>query len=303
MSIRTYGSHRVEVRNLDKVFFSQASITKGDLVDYYERIAKWMIPHVEGRPLSLERFPDGIDGESFFQKQTPDYFPDWVTTVSVPIKGKGGSQSQIVCDEQATLVYLANQACITPHIWLSRSDRLDVPDRMVFDLDPPGNDFAPVRAAARHTRALLSELGLESYVMLTGSKGAHVLVPLRRENGFDRVRRLARGIAARLARANPENLTTAQRKEERGKRLFLDTTRNAYGQTTVAPYAVRARPSASVATPIDWDELGTTDPSDFTIRSVFRRLAQKEDPWRDLARHAQAINEPEEKLAELEASA
>lgn len=298
MTERKYGRHIVELSNLDKTLFPDAGLTKGDLIDYYERVSEWMLPHMKERPLSLERFPDGIDGEGFYQKETPDYFPDWITTASIPIKGDGGSQSQVVCDQTATLVYLANQACITPHIWLSRRDELDVPDRMVLDLDPPGTEFEPVRSAARRMRARLEELGLNAYLMLTGSKGAHVVVPLRRDADFDRVRTLAQAVARSLAEEYPDELTVEQRKNKRGDKVFLDTARNAYGQTTVTPYAVRARPGAPVATPIDWEELdasGLTS-SRYTVENLFRRLSQKGDPWEGIAHRGQTLTEAEKKL-------
>lgn len=284
MTTRTYGNRQVELSNLDKIFFPEVGLTKEDLIDYYERIAGIMVPHMKGRPLSLQRFPDGVDGEGFYQKETPDYFPDWITTASIPIRGEGGSQSQVICDNEATLVYLANQACITPHVWLSRHDRLDVPDRMIFDLDPPSEGFEPVRDVARRLRGLLEELGLRSWLMLTGSRGAHVVVSLRRGPNFDAVRSLAQDIAGHLAAGRPEEITIAQRKAKRGDRIFLDTARNAYGQTTVAPYAVRARPDAPVAAPLQWDELGASDLTSarYTIKNIFRRLSQKDDPWSDI---------------------
>jgi bifunctional non-homologous end joining protein LigD len=301
MTTRTYGNRQVELSNLDKVLFPTAGLTKGDLIDYYERVADVMVPHMKGRPLSLQRFPDGVDGEGFYQKETPDYFPDWITTASVPLRGEGGSQSQVICDDKATLVYLADQACITPHVWLSRHDRLDVPDRMIFDLDPPGDDFAAVRDVARRLRDLLEELGLKSRLMLTGSRGAHVVVSLRRGPDFDEVRSLAQNIAGHLADARPEEITIAQRKKKRGARLFLDTARNAYGQTTVAPYAVRARPEATVAAPLEWDELGASDLSSsrYTIKNIFRRLSQKEDPWSDIGRGGASIGGATDKLERL----
>ncbi len=299
MPIRIYGGVRVELTNLDKVFFPHAGLTKGDLVDYYARVADWLIPRVTDRPLTLERYPDGIEGEGFFQKRAPDSFPDWIPTVPVRIRGEGGSQSQVVCNDKATLVYLANLACITPHMWLSRRDHLDQPDRMILDLDPPSDDFAPVRDVARAARRLLDRLALRSYVMLTGSKGAHVVVPLRRHWDFDRVRNVARAIAERLAAAEPERLTVEQRKEKRGDRVFLDTGRNAYGQTAVAPYAVRARPGAPVATPIDWDELSGSTSSSYNVKNLFRRLSQKSDPWREIDGDAQTLTDAESRLKEL----
>jgi len=298
MSTRTYGKDRVELSNLEKVFFPADGITKGDVVEYYERIAETMVPHMQGRPLSLQRFPDGLDGEGFYQKETPDYFPDWITTASVPLRGEGGSQSQVICDKKSTLVYLANQACLTPHIWLSRRDRLDVPDRMIFDLDPPSDDFGPVREAARHLKGLLEEIELTPFLMLTGSKGAHVVVPLRRGPSFERVRTLAQAIASHAAKRRPDDLTTARRKKKRGDRVFLDTARNAYAQTAVTPYAIRARPGAPVATPLDWGEIGASGLSSrrYTVSNIFRRLSQKVDVWRDIDRHAAGIERPEERI-------
>jgi bifunctional non-homologous end joining protein LigD len=169
---------------------------------------------------------------------------------------------------------------------------------MIFDLDPPSDDFAPVRDVARRLRDLLEELDLNSWLMLTGSRGAHVVVPLRRGPAFDEVRSLAQNIAGHLADARPEEITVAQRKKKRGDRVFLDTARNAYGQTTVAPYAVRPRPEATVAAPLEWDELAASDltSSRYTIKNIFRRLSQKEDPWSDIGRAGVSLGGAADKL-------
>ncbi|NIR43391.1 MAG: ATP-dependent DNA ligase [Gemmatimonadetes bacterium] len=297
---RTYGRNTVELSKLDKVLFPADGLTKGDLIDYYEGVYDVTSPHLENRPLTLQRFPDGIGNDGFYQKETPDYFPDWIDRARIDVKG-GGSQEQVLCNKKATLVYLANQACITPHIWLSRADRIERPDRMIFDLDPPGDDFGPVRTAARRFRDLLRDLELEPHLMLTGSSGAHVVVPLRREAEFDEVRKFAQLAADTLARRHPDDLTTEQRKAKRGDRVFLDTARNAYGQTAVAPYSVRARDGAPVATPIDWDELGDSDmhPQRYTIRNLNRRLAQRDDPWAHINRHAVGVGALRESLERL----
>ena len=176
-----------------KVLFPEDGITKADLIRYYRRIAPRMLPHLRNRPAALERYPDGIDQPGFFQKATPSYYPRWIRTVSV--KKVGGSVEHVVCDDVATLVYLANQACVTPHVWLSRADKLDRPDRMVFDLDPSDERFEPVKATAQSLRELLELLGLPAYLKTTGSRGLHVVVPLRRREGFDAVRDLARVLA------------------------------------------------------------------------------------------------------------
>lgn len=299
MSSRRYGSITFETSNEDKVFFSDPEITKGDLIDYYGRIASQMLPLVKERPLMMHRFPDGIDGKDFYHKEVPDYFPDWIDTVSV--KKEEGTITHVVCNKQATLVYLADQACITPHIWLSRQDRIHNPDRLIFDLDPPGDDFSPVRKAAFGLRELLEELGLASFPMTTGSRGLHLVVPLDRREDFDAVRRFARRVAETLAGRHPDELTVESRKNKRGNRLFLDTARNAYAQTAVAPYSIRARPEAPVATPLDWQELKDSELSarSYTMANIFRRLGSKDDPWQGLNRRGRSLGRARRKLEKL----
>lgn len=294
------GRHTIETSNTDKTMFPDAGITKGDLIDYYKEIAGTMMKYVEGRPVSMHRFPDGITGEDFYQKEVPDYFPDWIHTVSVKVK-EGGKQNQVTIENAATLVYLANQACITPHVWLSKSDHLDRPDRMIFDLDPPADDFDAVRHGARAFRDLLDELGLHSFVMTTGSRGLHVLVPLDGKQDFDTVRQFASDAARLLADRNPKRFTTESRKNKRRGRLFLDYLRNSYAQTAVPPYAARARTGAPVAAPLDWDEVGLSDlnPRKYTIKNIFRRLSRKQDPWSGMMRHASSLKEPRKRLDNL----
>lgn len=285
----------IEFSNLDKVFFPDEGLTKGDVVSYYEKIADTMLPHVRDRLLSMERFPDGIGGEGFYQKETPDYFPDWIRTEEV--EKEGGTNCQVVVEEAATLVYLAQQATLTFHAWPSRADRPRHPDRMVFDFDPPGSDwegaFAEVRRAARELRDVLEELGLTPYVMTSGSKGLHVHVPLDRSAEFSTVKAVARRASELLAARHPDRLTTEVRKRKRSGRVFIDYLRNEYAQTAVAPYSLRARPGAPVATPLAWDELsrGGMGPRRYTLRNLFRRLARTEDPWRDLDRNAAAVDD------------
>jgi bifunctional non-homologous end joining protein LigD len=206
-----------------------------------------------------------------------------------------------VCNEAATLVYLANQACITPHSWLSRRDKLNQPDLMVFDIDTPTNDFEPVRDATRTLCELLDDLELPCFLQTTGSKGIHIAVPLKRHQDFDEVRAFARDIADLLAKRHPKQLTVEQRKDKRGARVFLDTNRNAYGQTMVTPYSVRPRPGAPVATPIERDELddGALRSDRYTISSIFRRLGQRMDPWGGLRKHAVTLSSSRDRLADI----
>jgi bifunctional non-homologous end joining protein LigD len=295
------GDRTVKVSSLDKVFFPDAGLTKGDVIDYYRRIAGTMIPHTRGRPVTMHRYPDGIDGKDFYQKEVPNYFPGWITRVSVPVEEEGGEeQPQVVCDDAATLVYLANQASIPIHVWLSCVDNLDHPDKMIFDLDPPG-DFETVRRGAKALREMLEEVGLVPFVMTTGSRGLHVVVPLDRRADFDTTRKFARDLAQVLVRREPERYTVEMSKKERGDRLFLDYLRNSYAQHGVAPYSVRALPGAPVATPLDWHELSDKelDSQSYTIQNIFRRLGQKEDPWKDFRDHARSIEEARDELDQM----
>lgn len=286
MSHRRYGPYSFETAHENKLFFPAAGLTKGDLINYYEKIAETMLPYIKERPLVMQRLPDGIDGKDFFQKQVPDYFPDWIARQSVA--KEGGEVCHAIVNNAATLAYLADQGCITPHIWLSRRDQLNHPDRMILDLDPPGDDFAPVRHAAQRARTLCEELKLPVYVMTTGSRGLHLVVPLECSQTFDQVREFAQWLAKVLAEKHPDALTTAIRKRDRGARIYLDVARNAYGQHGVAPYAVRARAGAPVATPLSWDEVDkTTLAADkYSIQTIFRRLGQKGDPWQGLQKNA-----------------
>lgn len=286
-----FGKYSFEPSNLDKVLFPGAGITKEGLIDYYSRVSEYMLPHLKGRPLAMHRFPDGIDGKAFFQKEIPDYFPDWVDRVEVERKEEGPID-MVVAENQATLAYLGNQACIAIHIWLGRRDKLNQPDKMIFDLDPPKGRFDLVVKAARALRKRLEEeRGLPAFVMTTGSKGLHVVVPLRPKALFDEVREYARAVSEALAEAHPDEFTTETRKDKRKGRLFLDYLRNAYGQHSIAPYSVRAIEGAPVATPLEWDELSglDRDAQAYTIKNIFRRLGQKGCPWKGMWRKAPAL--------------
>lgn len=293
------GRFTVETSNEDKILFPDDKITKGDLIEYYQRIAETLLPYVKQRPLTMKRFPDGIDGESFFQKEIGDYFPDWMDRATV--KKEGGKVTHVICNNAAVLVYLANQACIEPHVWLSRKDKPNHPDQLIIDLDPSGEDFASVCFAARAVRVLFDDLDLESFVKTTGSRGAHVLVPLDRSENFDAVRKFAQDAARLLAARHPDKLTIETRKAKRRGRLLLDTARNAYAQTAIAPYAVRAKPGAPVATPVDWDELGNAklDAQRYNIKNVFQRLGKKSDPWKDLSRLGRSLDDARRRLNQI----
>ncbi len=298
-NVRT-GGHTIRVSRPEKELFPDDGITKWDLVEYYRSVSRRVIPQLRGRPLMMERHPDGIGGKPLMQKNAPDYFPDWVRRAVLP--KEGGEVTHVVCDDTATLLYLADQACVTPHRWLSRADRPDHPDRLVFDLDPPSSGesgFEEVRWTARRCCGLLGELGLPGLLMTTGSRGLHVIVPLDRRADFDTVRAFARDAADLLAARHPDRLTTEPRKAKRRGRLYLDTQRNAYAQTAVSPYGVRARPGAPVATPIDARELDDPElrADRWTLRTVGERLA--DDPWARTDTRGRSLRGPRERLKRL----
>ncbi|WP_327287206.1 non-homologous end-joining DNA ligase [Streptomyces sp. NBC_01198] len=280
-TIRT-GGRSVRINRPGKVLFPDDGLTKADLAAYYRTVARRMLPHLRARPLTLERRPGGIGEHGFYQKDTPAHVPEWVHRVELP--KEGGTVTYTVCDDTPTLMYLADQACVTLHRFLSRADHADRPDRLVIDLDPPHDDFAPVRSAAVRVRGLLGELELPSTVMTTGSSGVHIVIPLDAAAGFDDVRAFARDAAELLAARHPDSLSAEARKDARRGRLYLDVQRNGYGQTAVAPYSVRPLAGAPVAAPIAWDDI--EDPEltarRWTVATVEDLL--KTDPWRGAPR-------------------
>jgi bifunctional non-homologous end joining protein LigD len=293
------GGRQIEITHPDKPYFpGRPPITKQQLVAYYVAVAPTMLPYLRARPVTLQRFPDGIGGAGFFQKEVSDWYPKWIHRATVP--KEGGSVTHALVEDAATLAYLTGQGCITPHVWLSRMDRPHHPDRLIFDLDPP-KSFEQARTAARLLHDLLSQLGLASFVMTTGSRGLHVLVPLDRAADFQRVRAFAQEVAGHLAERHPDGLTTEARIAKRGHRLYLDTTRNAYAQTGVAPYAVRAKPGAPVATPLRWTELDDAGlgSRSHTLKTVPERLAREGDPWSGIALRRQGIRVAAKRLARL----
>lgn len=283
------GRVNVEVTNPDRILFPRSKITKGDLITYYHRMAPHILPYIKNHPLTMHRYPQGIDQEGFYQKNAGEYFPAWVETVAIK-KEDGTPVHYVVANNQATLTYLANQACITPHVWLSKKDKLTIPDRMIFDLDPAHSsvNFKHLAQTALQLRHVFTQLSIPTYVTTTGSHGLHVYIPLKRKASFDDIRAVAHTIGELLVAANPKMLTMEVRKEKRGQKIFIDTLRNAYGATAAAPYAVRAHEHAPVATPLHWDEL--TDKKltaqTYTINNIFKRINSIDDPWKNMLNDA-----------------
>ncbi|WP_434599110.1 non-homologous end-joining DNA ligase [Streptomyces sp. A5-4] len=294
------GRRTVRIHRPAKVLFPDCGLTKADVADYYRRMAAFMVPQLRGRPLMLERHPDGVGGPRFMQKDTPDHYPRWVRRVTVD--KEGGTVTHAVCDDSATLVFLADQACLTFHRWLSRADRLRLPDRLVFDLDPPGEDFPAVREAAWRLGELLDQLGLPSALMTTGSKGLHVVLPLNGHTSFDEARDFAKEVAHVLADRRPDELTTAVRRKARGDRLYLNVQRNGYAQTAVAPWSIRPGPGAPVAAPVSWEQLEDKELTArrWAVTDTDDVLAQaRGSPWSGLPARGRALGPARRRLAAL----
>src|SRR3954463_14947407 len=283
------GRRTVGISHPDKVLFPQAGLTKRDLARHYEAVAPAMLPYVSERPLALQAFPSGIEQHGFFMKAVPDYFPEWVDRVTVP--KRGGTVTHALANDAATLVYLAGQNVVTLHTWLSKADEPAQPDRLIVDFDPSGGGFADVRAAAREAGHRLRDAGLAAYAMVTGSRGIHVVCPIKRGPSFGEVHGYARALAEAMVEANPRRLTLEWKKVDRGKRIYIDVNRIAYAQHAVAPYGVRARDKAPVAMPIHWEELGDRGlrPDRWTVKTAAARIASEGDPWKGMMRRARKL--------------
>ncbi|HWK27260.1 MAG TPA: non-homologous end-joining DNA ligase [Solirubrobacter sp.] len=280
----------VTLSHPDKVLFEADGITKAELAEHYARVADLMLPHTRDRPMNLWRYNRGIGHDVVVQQALPKGAPDWVARCEVP-RRKGGDIVHAMINDAATLRWLAQLNCITPHVWNARCDRRDRPDRIVFDLDPSDDDFTAVREAALVTADVLRDLGLVPFAKVTGSRGIHILAPLQRTRTADEVRAAAGAIAERIAAERPDTLTTFWRKDKREGRILVDVARNTYGQTIVAPYAVRALPGAPVAMPVQWEEVedAALRPRQFTLRGLEARL-KAGDPWADLPAHARRLS-------------
>jgi bifunctional non-homologous end joining protein LigD len=272
----------------DKVLFPGDGITKGELAAYYEMVASAMLPHIRGRPITMERFQRGIGEKGFFQKDVSKGFPEWLQRAAVP--KKGGTVHHPIVEDTRSLLWLANQNSITPHVWASRVPDLWHPDICVFDLDPAEEQPEVLRAAALALRDLLRELKLESWVKTSGSKGFHIVVPLDGGAHFGDVGRFANAVGSLMVRRDPKHLTQEFSKTDRAGRMLVDTGRNAYHATFAAPYAVRARPGAPVSAPCTWEELQSgAGPRSFTLRGMTARLAKAGDLWSDMLTCEQSL--------------
>jgi bifunctional non-homologous end joining protein LigD len=283
----------------DKVLFPEDGITKGELAAYYEAAAPVILPHLRGRPVTMERYPSGIGSKGFWQKDVSRGFPEWLERVKVPKKG-GAVHHPLATDARA-LLWMANQNSITLHVWPSRVPALLRPDLCLFDLDPAGDDPEAARAATLDVRALLTEVGLRSWIKTTGSKGFHVAVPLDGTADFEEVGAFAHRAGAVLVKRHPQRLTQEFLKADRGGRVLVDTGRNGWSATFAAAYTVRARAGAPVSAPCTWSEVerGEVGPRSFTLPSMAGRLAAVGDLWSDLPASGQSLREPMDRLRRL----
>ncbi len=283
----------------EKVMFPDDGITKGDLASYYETIAPVMLPHITGRPITMERYPAGIGKKGFWQKDVSKGFPEWLERVKVP-KKDGVVHHPVITDERS-LLWVTNQNTITQHVWISRVPDLFYPDICVFDLDPSTDDVAAVRGAATGLRDLLAELGLPSWVKTSGSKGFHIVVPLDGKSQMDEVARFADAVGRLFVSLAPDHLTQEFAKVDRKGRIYVDTGRNGYSATFAAAYTVRAKPGAPVSAPCTWDELekGSVTPTSFTLRNLPARIKKRGDLWADMLSKKPSLKRPIEKLKKM----
>jgi bifunctional non-homologous end joining protein LigD len=283
----------------EKVLFPDDGITKGDLAAYYETIAPVLVPHLAGRPVTMERYPAGIGAKGFWQKDVSKGFPEWLQRVEVP--KKDGVVHHPVITDTRSLLWVTNQNTITQHVWTSRMPDLNRPDLCVFDLDPSVDDIAAVRAAATNLRDLLEELGLPSWIKTSGSKGFHIVVPLDGKSDMGVAARFANAVGTLLVSRAPDRLTQEFSKADRGGRIYVDTGRNGYSATFAAAYTVRAKRGAPVSAPCTWEEVerGDVTPRTFTLRNLPARVATVGDIWANMRRRGRSLTGPTEKLRRL----
>jgi bifunctional non-homologous end joining protein LigD len=287
----------LRLSNLDKVFFPDEGYTKGDLIQYYASVAPVLLPHVAERPLSMNRFPDGIKGSSFYEKRAPGHQPDWMRTVPVESDSQGGIIDFLVADNVEGLMWFANMGCIEVHPFHSRADNLGMPDYAIFDFDPAdGSEWGQVVAGGELLKVALGQLGLKGYPKLSGSKGLHVYVPLEPVHPYERVRRFVGEVGSYLASANPDDLTMEWDKPKRKGKVFVDHNRNANGQTVAAAYSVRPRPGAPVSVPLTWDEVSTVKNGEITIANLWERIQKHGDLFEPVLKGGQTLDDAEKAL-------
>jgi len=283
--------------NIDKVFFPEVGYTKGDLIQYYQSVSPLLMPHLAGRPISMSRYPDGITGQTFYEKRAPGHQPDWMRTAPVVSDSQGGIIDFLLADSPEALMWFANMGCIEFHPFHATTPDLDKPTYAIFDFDPAeGAVWDQVAGAAQLLKIALGQLGLVGYPKLSGSRGIHVYVPLDREHTHSRVRRFVGVVGDYLAAANPADITMEWDKPKRTGKVFVDHNRNASGQTVASVYSVRPRAGAPVAAPLTWDEVGPIANGDLTIVNVWDRFQRYGDLFAPVTQGGQTLDAAEEAL-------
>ena len=286
----------------EKVLFPGEGITKGEVAAYYAQMAPVILPHLRGRPITMERYPAGIGAKGFWQKDVSKGFPPWLQRVEVP--KKDGVVHHPVVNDMESLLWITNQNTITQHVWTSRLPDLNNPDLCVFDLDPSADNVAEVRAAALGLRELLDKIGLPSWIKTTGSKGFHIVVPVDGKTSMSFVARFANAVGTLFVSLARDRLTQEFNKVDRRGRIYVDTGRNGYSATFAAAYTLRARPGAPVSAPCTWEEVeqGAVSPASFTLRNMPERIAAVGDVWADMRRRGRSLRRPMDKVQELSES-
>ena len=281
------GKHTIETTNEDKILFPKDKITKDGLIDYYKKIAPHMLKYTKNRAISMVRYPNGISKKGFYQKEAGKHFPKWIKTKN--IKKQDGHVNYVIINDAATLAYLANYGCIEIHTWLSKIDKPNYPDKIIFDLDPAGKSFAKVRKAALLLKDRIEQKKLNPFVMITGSRGIHIVVPIKRKYNFDKVRNFARNLASDLIDKYPKLLTMEARKKKRKNLVYIDILRNGFGQTAITPFCVRPKKRAPVAVPISWNDIKNSSlkPNKYNIKNIFKNL--KNNPWKNFDKKASSL--------------
>jgi bifunctional non-homologous end joining protein LigD len=291
--------HTIDCSHLDKVFFPKSKITKENVILYYQEMAPHILPLYEDRLLTMQRCPDGIEGEIFIQKAIPSYFPKWIDHHTVSTKGN--PLKQVLVNNEATLVYLANQACLTFHLGLSKIDKINYPSYLIFDLDPSLEDIVLLKTVVKRVKQLLDDLEVKAFIQTTGSRGFHIYIPLKKDSTFTKTHAFAKKFASYLAQEYPQEITIEQRKIKREKKVLIDYMRNSLRATSVAPYSLRPKENAPVATPLNWDELEDKDltSQSYNLKNIFKRLNKIKDPWGEMFHHQSSIKLMQEKLDQL----